>query len=64
MRACARYIAGSSVKRVGSSAGRAGPKVYREPTLDWITSDGGAYFGTLLTGIEHIESLYFKVVVV
>ena len=55
-RACARYIAGSSTKRVGS--GR------REQTLDWITTDGGAYFGTIGDRIDDIVFLHFKVIVI
>lgn len=56
-RACARYILGSTRKRIGNGK----PE---QENLDWIASRSGAYYGSIGNRPEDVKVVYFDVVVV
>ncbi len=56
-RACARYIPQSTRERQGD-----GPRT--PVSLDWITSESGAYFGQFGSSLRDVRFAYFDVMVI
>ncbi|HEU4943801.1 MAG TPA: hypothetical protein VFT10_01425, partial [Solirubrobacterales bacterium] len=56
-RACARYVPQSTREREGD-----GPR--RASTLDWITSESGAFLDQFGSSLSEIRFVYFNVVVI